>query len=145
MDSEESSAPVRKPWGGWFWIATVLITFFVMLPFSLMDRKEDGRRIRSLLMVGIAEMELIAWDSELGEKLPQNVDVSADGRVIAGPDWDFEKDVVIAEDGKSYVCDGWRNPLRAVRTSEGWRVISCGPDGIYEKGDGDDVTVPTSD
>jgi hypothetical protein len=47
--------------------------------------------------------------------------------------------------GRSCVLDAWGQPIRLVCPGpvhkNGWDLISCGPNGVYEEGGGDDIVV----
>lgn len=72
--------------------------------------------------------------SEKGARL------SPEGWVEASPSNSPGSYVIAAgKDGKSYVCDGWRNPIRCVRVGTNLKYLSSGPNGKDESGRGDDI------
>lgn len=47
--------------------------------------------------------------------------------------------IFTAADGRRYVCDGWRNPIRCSRVGSMFRYTSFGPNGRDDRGRGDDI------
>lgn len=41
--------------------------------------------------------------------------------------------------GRRYVCDGWKTPIRCMRHRDTYRYVSFGPNGLDDRGRGDDI------
>ena len=101
---------------------------------GLLQHRENVRHYDSILAVGriVDRLLLASFKKEL---LPPN------GPMEIPEHWEKPESLVVGDDGKSYVVDGWGNPICITRNDGQVYVYSWGPNEIDEKGAEDDIGI----